>query len=76
MLSTKPLLYHFRVLPIGLLWLSSTLALRAEFVLSAETDPPKATVAELAKASYAEEKTLKTYRLHSLTQAQTQKMVL
>ena len=59
MLSTKPLLYHFRVLPIGLLWLSSTLALRAEFVLSAEIDPPKATVAELAKASYAEEKNLK-----------------
>ena len=58
MLSTKPLLYYFRVLPIGLLWLSSTLALRAEFVLSAEIDPPKATVAELAKASYAEEKKL------------------
>ena len=36
----------------------STLALRAEFVLSAEIDPPKATVAELAKASYAEEKKL------------------
>ena len=58
MQSTKPLLYHFRVLPIGLLWLSSTLALRAELVLSAEIDPPKATVAELAKASYAEEKKL------------------
>jgi CubicO group peptidase (beta-lactamase class C family) len=38
--------------------LSSTLALRAELVLSAEIDPPKATVAELAKASYAEEKKL------------------
>ena len=58
MLSTKPLLYQFRVLPIGLLWLSSTLALRAEFVLSAEIDPPKATAAELAKASYTEEKKL------------------
>ena len=52
MLSTKPIHYYFRVLPIGLLWLSSTL------VLSAEIDPPKATVAELAKASYAEEKKL------------------
>ena len=59
MQSTKPLVYYFRVLPIGLLWLSSTLALRAELVLSAEIDPPKATVAELAKASYAEEKKLK-----------------
>ena len=57
-MSTKPLLYYFRVLTIGLLWLSSTLALRAELVLSAEIDPPKATVAELAKASYAEEKKL------------------
>ena len=53
MLSAKPLFYHSRVLPIGLLWLSSTL------LLSAEIDPPKATVAELAKASYAEEKNLK-----------------
>ena len=53
MLSTKPLLYHFRVLPIGLLWLSSTLALSGSCI-----DPPKATVAELAKASYAEEKKL------------------
>ena len=52
MLSTKPIHYYFRVLPIGLFWLSSTL------VLSAEIDPPKATVAELAKASYAEEKKL------------------
>ena len=52
MLSTKPIHYYFRVLPIGLLWLSSTL------VLSAEIDPPKATVAELAKASYTEEKKL------------------
>ena len=58
MLSTKPLFYYFRILPIGLLWLSSTLALRAELVLSAEIDPPKATVAELAKTSYAEEKKL------------------
>ena len=40
------------------MWLSSTLALRADLVLSAEIDPPKATVAELAKASYAEEKKL------------------
>ena len=58
MLSTKPLLYYFRIFPIGLLWLSSTFVLSAELVLRAETDPPKATAAELAKASYAEEKKL------------------
>ena len=58
MLSTRPLLYYFRIFPIGLLWLSSTFVLSAELVLRAETDPPKATAAELAKASYAEEKKL------------------
>ena len=52
MLSTKPLFYHCRVLSIGILWLNSTL------VLSADIDPPKATLAERAKASYAEEKNL------------------
>ena len=52
MLNTKPPFYHSCVLLSGLLWLSSTLA------LSAEIDPPEATMAELAKASYAEEKNL------------------
>ncbi len=52
MLSAKPLFYHSRVLPIGLLWLASSV------LLSAETGPPKATESELAKASYTEEKKL------------------
>ena len=50
--NTKPPFCHSHVLPIALLWLTSTC------VLSAETDPPTATESELAKASYTEEKKL------------------
>ena len=49
----KPLFHNFHALLIALVWLASTCA------LSAELHPPKATQDELAKASYAEEKTLK-----------------
>ena len=48
----KPLFHNFHALPIALVWLASTCA------LSAELHPPEATQDELAKASYAEEKTL------------------
>jgi CubicO group peptidase (beta-lactamase class C family) len=50
--NTKPPFRYSDVLPIALLWLTSS------FVLSAEIDPPKATQSELAKASYTEEKKL------------------
>ena len=49
----KPLFHNFHALPIALVWMASTCA------LSAELHPPEATQDELAKASYAEEKTLK-----------------
>ena len=53
MFFPKPLFHNPHVLPIALVWLAST------FALSAELHLPKATQDELAKASYAEEKTLK-----------------
>ena len=53
MFFPKPLFHNPHVLPIALAWLAST------FALSAELHPPEATQDELAKASYAEEKTLK-----------------
>mgnify|MGYP001384629213 FL=1 len=53
MFFPKPLFHNPHVLPIALVWLASTCA------LSAELHPPEATQDELAKASYAEEKTLK-----------------
>ncbi|MFL2861754.1 MAG: serine hydrolase domain-containing protein [Pirellulales bacterium] len=48
----KPLFHNPHALPIALVWMASTCA------LSAELHPPEATQDELAKASYAEEKTL------------------
>ena len=53
MFFPKPLFHNPHVLPIALAWLAST------FALIAELHPPEATQDELAKASYAEEKTLK-----------------
>jgi len=49
----KPLFHNFHALLIALVWLASTCA------LGAELHPPEATQDELAKASYAAEKTLK-----------------
>jgi CubicO group peptidase (beta-lactamase class C family) len=49
----KPLFHNFHAILIALVWLASTCA------LGAELHPPEATQDELAKASYAAEKTLK-----------------